>query len=82
MSFTEDSRVKIPTILHLMRLGYEYLSLKGTHWDKDTNIFPELFSLAVSRINPDMTSDDVGRLLEEVKLSLDNEDLGRAFSIS
>ncbi|GHZ70620.1 type I restriction enzyme, R subunit [Vibrio cholerae] len=79
MSFTEDSRVKIPTILHLMRLGYEYLSLKGTLWDKDTNIFPELFSSAVSRINPDMTSDDVGRLLEEVKLSLDNEDLGRAF---
>ncbi len=79
MSFTEDSRVKIPTILHLMRLGYEYLSLKGTHWDKDTNIFPELFSSAVSRINPDMTSDDVDRLLEEVKLSLDNEDLGRAF---
>ncbi|WP_315905406.1 type I restriction endonuclease subunit R [Vibrio fluvialis] len=62
-----------------MRLGYEYLSLKGTHWDKDTNIFPELFSSAVSRINPDMTSDDVDRLLEEVKLSLDNEDLGRAF---
>ncbi|HGF5190106.1 TPA: type I restriction endonuclease subunit R [Vibrio parahaemolyticus] len=79
MSFTEDSRVKIPTILHLMRLGYEYLSLKGTHWDKDTNIFPELFSSAVSRINPDMTSDDVARLLEEVKLSLENEDLGRAF---
>ncbi|EJL6399054.1 type I restriction endonuclease subunit R [Vibrio navarrensis] len=79
MRFTEDSRVKIPTILHLMRLGYEYLSLKGTHWDKDTNIFPELFSSAVSRINPDMTSDDVARLLEEVKLSLDNEDLGRAF---
>ncbi|HAS7002755.1 TPA: type I restriction endonuclease subunit R [Vibrio parahaemolyticus] len=79
MSFTEDSRVKIPTILHLMRLGYEYLSLKGTHWDKDTNIFPELFSSAVSRINPDMTSDDIARLLEEVKLSLENEDLGRAF---
>lgn len=79
MSFTEDSRVKIPTILHLMRLGYEYLSLKGTHWDKDTNIFPELFSSAVSRINPDMTPDDVARLLEEVKLSLDNQDLGRAF---
>ncbi|EGQ9764267.1 type I restriction endonuclease subunit R [Vibrio alginolyticus] len=79
MSFTEDSRVKIPTILHLMRLGYEYLSLKGTHWDKDTNIFPELFSSAVSRINPDMTSDEVARLLEEVKLSLENEDLGRAF---
>lgn len=79
MSFTEDSRVKIPTILHLMRLGYEYLSLKETRWDTDTNIFPELFFSAVSRINPDMAYDDVSRLLEEVKLSLDNEDLGRAF---
>lgn len=29
MSFNEDSRVKIPTILHLVRLGYEYLSLKN-----------------------------------------------------
>jgi type I restriction enzyme R subunit len=28
MKFNEDSRVKIPTILHLMRLGYGYLSLK------------------------------------------------------
>ena len=27
--FNEDSRVKIPAILHLMRLGYKYLSLKG-----------------------------------------------------
>jgi type I restriction enzyme R subunit len=51
MIFTEDSRVKIPTILHLMRLGYDYLSLKGAQWDKDTNIFPELFSSAISRIN-------------------------------
>ncbi|MEZ8803009.1 type I restriction endonuclease subunit R [Vibrio splendidus] len=79
MSFTEDSRVKIPTILHLMRLGYEYLSLKGARWDKDTNIFPELFSAAISRINPDLTPDDVVRLLEDVSLSLDNEDLGRSF---
>ncbi|WP_285338883.1 type I restriction endonuclease subunit R [Vibrio parahaemolyticus] len=79
MSFTEDSRVKIPTILHLMRLGYKYLSLKGASWDKDTNIFPDLFSTAISRINPELTSDDVARLLDDVKLSLDNEDLGRAF---
>ena len=34
----EDSRVKIPTILHLVRLGYDYLSLKGQSWDA-TNIF-------------------------------------------
>ncbi|WP_241602192.1 type I restriction endonuclease subunit R [Rosenbergiella nectarea] len=79
MSFTEDSRVKIPTILHLMRLGYEYLSLKETCWDTETNIFPDLFSSAVSHINPDISPDDVARLLDEVKLSLENEDLGRAF---
>ena len=79
MKFNEDTRVKIPTILHLMRLGYQYLSLKGQNWDLDTNIFPDLFSSAVSRINPGIKPDDVSRLLEDVKLLLDNEDLGRAF---
>lgn len=29
MIHNEDSRVKIPTILHLIRLGYTYLSLKN-----------------------------------------------------
>jgi len=32
MKFNEDTRVKIPTILHLMRLGYSYLSLKDQRW--------------------------------------------------
>jgi type I restriction enzyme R subunit len=79
MKFNEDTRVKIPTILHLMRLGYQYLSLKGQSWDLDTNIFPELFAPAITRINPGIEADDVSRLLEDVKLLLDNEDLGRAF---
>jgi type I restriction enzyme R subunit len=79
MKFNEDTRVKIPTILHLMRLGYQYLSLKGQNWDLDTNIFPELFSSAITRINPGIDADDVSRLLEDIKLLLDNEDLGRAF---
>ncbi|MGT8950938.1 hypothetical protein ACVV39_18375 [Escherichia coli] len=39
MKFTEDTRVKIPVILHLIRLGYHYLSLKEQRWDKETNIF-------------------------------------------
>ncbi|MDY7539170.1 type I restriction endonuclease [Undibacterium sp. 5I1] len=79
MKFNEDTRVKIPTILHLVRLGYRYLSLKDQTWDLDTNIFPELFSQAITRINPGIESDNVARLLEDVKLLLDNEDLGRAF---
>lgn len=79
MPFTEDTRVKIPTILHLVRLGYDYLSLKDTHWDSDTNIFPDIFKESIARINPDIDQGDVSRFLEEVKLSLDNEDLGEAF---
>ncbi|WP_339892229.1 type I restriction endonuclease [uncultured Alteromonas sp.] len=77
--FNEDSRVKIPAILHLMRLGYKYLSLKGQSWDLDTNIFPDVFKAAIGKINPDIEDAEAGRLLEDVKLLLDNEDLGKAF---
>lgn len=79
MAFNEDTRVKIPAILHLIRLGYQYLSLKTQQWDMDTNIFPELFCKAIAKINPNLEQDDIGRVLEEVKLTLDNEDLGKAF---
>ena len=77
--FNEDSRVKIPAILHLMRLGYKYLSLKGQNWDLDTNIFPDVFKTAIGKINPGIEAAEAGRLLEDVKLLLDNEDLGKAF---
>ncbi len=79
MVFSEDSRVKIPCILHLVRLGYRYLSLKNASWDEETNIFPELFRSAIARINPGVENGDIDRLLTEVKLLLDNEDLGQAF---
>ncbi|AZD15333.1 type I restriction endonuclease [Pseudomonas chlororaphis] len=79
MVFSEDSRVKIPCILHLVRLGYSYLSLKGASWDEQTNIFPALFCSSLARINPSVEAEDIDRLLAEVKLLLDNEDLGQAF---
>lgn len=79
MKFTEDSRVKIPCILHLVRLGYEYLSLKNAIWDLDINIFPDIFKESIAKINPGIETTDIERLLEDVKLSLDNEDLGKAF---
>ncbi len=79
MTFTEDSRVKIPTILLLFRLGYEYLSLKNANWDIETNIFPDIFRQSIARLNQEIDQDDITRLLEDVKLSLDNEDLGKAF---
>lgn len=79
MIFTEDSRVKIPCILHLVRLGYQYLSLKDAAWDEETNIFPDIFRTTIARINPDIDGDDIERLLADVKLALDNEDLGKVF---
>ena len=79
MVFSEDSRVKIPCILHLMRLGYVYLSFKNSVWDEETNIFPYLFTNAITKINQDLVADEIPRLLADVKLLIDNEDLGEAF---
>ncbi len=79
MSFREDSRVKIPCILHLERLGYRYLPLKNENWDDNTNIFPEIFKESIARLNPGLDPSAISRILEELKLTLDNEDLGKAF---
>lgn len=51
MIFNEDSRAKIPCILHLVRLGYTYLPLKDATWDEENNIFPDLFRTAIARRN-------------------------------
>ncbi|MGH8147001.1 MAG: type I restriction endonuclease subunit R, partial [Rhodanobacteraceae bacterium] len=77
--FNEDSRVKIPALLHLTRLGWRYLSLKGARWNARNNIFPDVFESALLRINPELTAEDVPRLLDAINLDLQNEDLGRAF---
>src|SRR5690554_7245544 len=77
--FNEDSRVKIPAILHLGRLGYKYLSLKDAVWDTDTNIFTNIFKESICRINPDFDQDQAERLLVDTSLLLANEDLGKAF---
>ncbi|WP_417593114.1 type I restriction endonuclease subunit R [Owenweeksia hongkongensis] len=79
MSFNEDSRVKIPTLLHLCRLGYTYLSLKDANWDQESNIFTDIFDESIQRINSDVREDEITRLFADLKLDLDNEDLGKAF---
>lgn len=62
MKFNKDSRVKIPGILHLTRLGYEYLSLKDADWNLDTNIFTNIFLNSVLKINEGLIEDDAKRL--------------------
>ncbi|MGQ7945063.1 type I restriction endonuclease subunit R [Flavobacterium sp. WC2509] len=79
MAFNEDSRVKIPTILHLMRLGYSYLSLSNQKWDESTNIFTDIFTEKIKQLNPELSAGDVDRAYIEVALCLENEDLGKVF---
>ncbi|WP_233443969.1 N-6 DNA methylase [Aggregatibacter actinomycetemcomitans] len=61
----ENSRVKIPAVLHLMRLGYRYLSLKTATWDRQTNIFPDIFTESLCRINAGLI--DASGLGEKIK---------------
>ena len=81
MKFNEDSRVKIPTILHLMRLGYEYLPLKDPKltWDESSNIFTDIFHQSIKRINPNLSDLEASQCFDEISLCLENEDLGKAF---
>jgi type I restriction enzyme R subunit len=79
MKFNEDSRVKIPSILHLTRLGYTYLSLKGLRWDDSSNIVPSIFRESIAAINPHATSEEIDNELGKLDLLLDNEDLGKKF---
>src|SRR5687768_4694967 len=79
MSFNENTRVKIPAILHLCRLGFKYLSLKNCKWDLSTNIFAGIFAESILSINLGIDESDVKRTLEKVSLVLDSDDLGEAF---
>ena len=81
MKFNEDSRVKIPTILHCMRLGFEYVSLKKQrpNINESTNIFSDVFLSSIQKINPGLTISKARQALDEISLVLENEDLGRTF---
>jgi len=79
MVFNEDSRVKIPAILHLCRLGYEYLPLSQAQWDRNTNIFTDILKSSILRLNPGLQEQAAGELITRITLALDNEDLGKSF---
>lgn len=80
MAFNEDTRVKIPAIITLTRLGYKYLSLKNVKWDLETNIFTDIFTESIRKINSfDITDKDIERELKEITNILDYDDLGEEF---
>lgn len=82
MPHNENSRVKIPALVHFTRVGYEYISLKKYQGiiDEDTNIFVDKLCAAINRLNgTELTIDDTQKIIDELKLMLDGDDLGRAF---
>ncbi|HHX70409.1 MAG TPA: type I restriction endonuclease subunit R [Gallicola sp.] len=79
MAFNENTRVKIPAILHLCRLGYKYISLKDAKWNIETNIFVDIFNESIKKINTEVDDKDIQRLYDKISLALDNEDLGKQF---
>ncbi len=88
-TFSEDSRVKFPTIKHLMEMGYEYISFKGvshkegsleeTEVDPSTNILTDVFKKAYLKLNPVKEDSDFKRLLSKIQNCLNNDDLGKQF---
>lgn len=78
MKFNEDSRVKIPALLHLMRLGYKYIPFNQQIRIEENNIFPSIFIPKIAALNG-VSEQDAQRLLDEINLELDYEDLGKKF---
>jgi type I restriction enzyme M protein len=72
MKFNEDSRVKIPTILHLISLGYGYLSLKNCNWNEDTNIFSDIFLKSILNINQNLELEDAQNKGDVVLINASN----------
>jgi len=88
-AFCEDSRVKFPTLMHLMGMGFKYVSLKGlktkyveapkTEFDPLTNILTDYFTDAYCTLNPNAEKEDAENMLVKIQKSLQNDDLGRQF---
>ena len=80
--FTEMTRVQIPAAFHLMRMGYTYLPRNGkeiAERDQDTNILVSVFKEQFLKFNNYLTEDTFERELANIKLELDQNDLGRSF---
>lgn len=80
MIFNEDTRVKIPATIQLLRLGYNYQSIKNAVIDFDTKIFVDRFKIAIEKINQKNFSDtQIKSILTDIHNCLRNNDLGKEF---
>lgn len=81
--FNEATRVQMPALVHLTRLGYKYFGkiteeVAGVKYDPDTNILREVFKNQFAKLNP-MHEGEAEEVLRQIRQELDNDDLGRSF---
>lgn len=77
--FNEDTRVKLPALMHLTRLGYTYRSLRDVKVDPTTNINIDTFSRKLKDFNKNLTDNQIKLFIGLIGNMLNNDDLGREF---
>lgn len=81
--FNEATRVQMPAMVHLTRLGYTYFGKiseddANVVYDKDTNILIDVFCSQFDKLNPQHAGEGL-QTLQVIRQELKNDDLGRAF---
>ncbi|GAA9439205.1 hypothetical protein UBN10_09590 [Helicobacter pylori] len=77
MPYNEITRVQVPALMHLAKLGYNFISQKDKpNLDTATNILTDSFTQAFERLNPTKNAKDS---LAEMKKRLNYDDLGKSF---
>ena len=81
--FNEMTRVQMPALVHLTRLGYTYYGrifedMADKVYDPDTNILKEVFITQFKKVNPDHEG-EAEQTLKAIRQELDNDDLGKSF---
>ncbi|EJC21917.1 type III restriction enzyme, res subunit [Helicobacter pylori Hp P-1b] len=79
MPYNEITRVQVPALMHLAKLGYNFISQKNKpKLDTATNILVDSFTQAFERLNPNPTK-NAKDVLAEIKKRLNYDDLGKSF---
>ena len=81
--FNEATRVQMPAMVHLTRLGYSYFGkineeMVGSVYDSDTNILIDVFRQQFELLNPSAKG-EFEQTLRAIRQELTNDDLGKSF---
>lgn len=81
--FSEATRVQMPAMVHLTRIGYTYFGKlsedkNGTVYDGDTNILLSVFEQQFKKLNP-CHEGEYFQVLKDIRKELNDDDLGRGF---